>query len=74
MIMISSTELRNNMEKYFELAKLEKVVIQRENAEIFVLSEEKFLKPDKDLARAVTVDELLIGVKQDIREIYKVGK
>ena len=67
-------ELRNNMDKYFDLAKLEKVVIQRENAEIFVLSEEKYIKPDEDLARAITMDELFIGVKQDIREIYKLSK
>ena len=74
MIVISSTELRNNMEKYFDIAKLEKVVIQRENAEIYVLSGEKFLEPDEDLARAITMDELLLEVKEDIREMYKAGK
>jgi len=62
------------MEKYFDIAKFEKVVIQRNNAEKYVLSREKYLEPDEDLARAITMDELLLEVKEDIREMYKAGK
>ena len=49
-------------------------MIQRENAEIYVLSGEKYLEPDEDLARAIIMDELLLEVKEDIREMYKAGK
>jgi hypothetical protein len=30
--------------------------------------------PDTDLSRALTVDELLTGIKSDIREMYATGK
>lgn len=31
-------------------------------------------EPDEDLARAITAEELLVGVKEDIREISGQGK
>jgi hypothetical protein len=71
MIVISSTELRNNIKKYLDMAKKEEVVIQRGRTETFVLSEEKRLSPDDDLAQAITADELLLGIETDIREIYR---
>lgn len=76
MIVISSAELRNNMKKYLDLAKTQKVVIQRGRTETFVLSAEQYLIPDEDLARAITMDELLVGVEADIREMFrkKTGK
>ncbi len=74
MIVISSAELRNNMKKYLDLAASETVVIQRGRTETFVLQAEKHLAPDADLARAITMDELLIGVKEDLRDIFRKGK
>lgn len=71
MIIISSAELRSNLKKYLDLAKTEKVVIQRGRTETFVLSEEKYLAPDEDLARAVTGEDLLVGVESDIREMFR---
>ena len=46
MIVISSTELRNNTEKYLDIAKTQKVVIQREGTDSFVLTQELHLSPD----------------------------
>jgi hypothetical protein len=70
MIVISSAELRSNMKKYLDLANSETIVIQRGRTETYVLRAEKRLAPDDDLARAVTMDELLIGVKEDLRAIF----
>ena len=71
MLVISSAELRNNMKKYLDLAKTQQVVIQRGKTETFVLSEEKHLEPDDDLARAITAEQLLVGIKEDMREMFK---
>jgi hypothetical protein len=70
MIVINSAELRNNMKKYLDLANSETIVIQRGRTETYVLRAEKHLALDDDLARAVTMDELLIGVKEDLRAIF----
>ncbi len=74
MLVISSAELRNNMKKYLDIAKSEDVVIQRGKTETFILSMQKHLTPDEDLARAISMEDLLSGVKEDIREIYRTNK
>ena len=74
MLVISSAELRNNMKKYLDIAKSEEVIIQRGKTETFVLSMQKHLSPDEDLARAISMDDLLSGVKEDIREMYRTAK
>ena len=74
MIVINSAELRNNMKKYLDIAKTTNVVIQRGKAETFILSMEKHLVPDDDFYSAISMDELLIGVKEDIREMYSSKK
>jgi hypothetical protein len=73
MIVIDSVELRNNIEKYLDLATTETVVIQRNKTETFMLSK---LPPisDADLSRAITADELLAGIKSDIQAMYANGK
>lgn len=71
MIVISSAELRNNMKKYLDLAKTQKVVIQRGRTETFVLSQEQHLTPDEDLTRAITADELLAGIEEDIKQVFR---
>jgi len=71
MIVISSAELQQNTKKYLDIAKNETVVIQRGKAETFVLQAEKHLAPDDDLTRAITAEELLVGIEADIREIFK---
>jgi len=73
MIVISSAELRNNLKKYLDLANTEKIVIQRGKTETFILSAHQHI-PMVDLDRAVTKDELLDGIKSDIRTIYASDK
>jgi hypothetical protein len=58
MIAINSTELRNNMKKYLD-------------TEPYILLRQDVLEPDIDLARAITCEELLKGIKEDIHEMYK---
>lgn len=71
MRVISSSELRNNMKKYLDLAANERILIQRGRNETFVLMREDYLEPDEDLRRAISVKELLAGVEEDIRAAYK---
>ena len=74
MIVISSTELHDNVEKYLNLTRAEQVIIQRGETETFVLSSEQHLESDNDLSRAITVEELLEGVEGHIRKLYRQGK
>lgn len=71
MRVISSAELRNNMKKYLDLAIEEKIVIQRGKNETFVLTREEYLEPDEDLRRAISAEELLVGIEADIRTAYR---
>ncbi|NDV80417.1 type II toxin-antitoxin system Phd/YefM family antitoxin [Bacteroides sp. 51] len=71
MIVISSAELRNNLKKYLDLAKTQKVVIQRGKAETFVLTQEQYLQPDDNLAKGMTADELLAGIEADIQQLFR---
>ena len=70
MLVISLAELRNNMKKYLDLAKDETVVIQRGRTETFVLSRQERLSPDANLASAVTAEELLLGIVEDIKKMF----
>lgn len=71
MRVISSSELRNNMKKYLALVIEEKIVIQEERNETFVLTREEYLEPDEDLRRAISAKELLVGIEADIRTAYQ---
>jgi len=70
MLVISSAELRNNMKKYLDLAKDETVVIQRGRTETFVLSKQERLSRDVNLANAISAEELLIGIEEDLRKMF----
>ena len=59
------------MKKYLDLAIEEKIVIQRGRNETFVLTREEYLEPDEDLKRAISGEELLVGVEADIREAFR---
>lgn len=74
MRIISSSELRNNMKKYLDLAVDEKIVIQRGSNETFVLTREEYLEPDEDLRRAISAEELVVGIEADIRKAYQKRK
>ena len=71
MRVISSSELRNNMKKYLDLAVNEKILIQRGKNETFVLARAEYLEPDEDLRRAISAKDLLVGVEDDIRAAYR---
>ena len=71
MRVISSSELRNNLKKYLDLAANERILIQRGRSETFVLTREEYLEPDEDLRRSVNAKELLAGVEEDIRAAYR---
>ena len=70
MVIISSAELRNNMKKYLDIAKTEKVVIQRGRNETFVLVAQNNAA-EEDLARAITVDDVLERVREGLNEMFE---
>ena len=78
MKVISSTELRNNMKKYLDLAGSETVVIQRGKNETFLLQKREFIPeieisdeiPD-DFHRAITVEEAKIRVQKGLKDMFK---
>lgn len=70
MVVISSAELRGNMKKYLDIAKREQVLIQRGKNETFVLTAQQ--NPvEYDLARAVTVDEVIAKVREGLTEMFE---
>jgi Ca2+-binding EF-hand superfamily protein len=82
MTLVSTKEFNTHQEKYFDMAVNGNVCIQR-GENMFYLSyapfespnpEQPILEPDDDLRRAITMDEFLIGVKEDLREIFRKGK
>ena len=85
MLIVSSAEFRANQKTYLDqIDEGAEILIQRGKNKAYrvtpiaetdtVVSEEHILEPDEQLARAITVDELLEGVIADIREIYKKRK
>ena len=74
MIVISSTELCNDTEKYLDIAKTQKVVIQRKGADTFVLTQESYLSPDEDFHRAISMEDFRNGAKEHIRKLYSQKK
>ena len=70
MVIISSAELRGNMKKYLDIARNEQVVIQRGKNETFILSAQHN-HINYDLARAVTVDEVIEKVRERLTEMFE---
>ena len=70
MVVVSSSELRGNMKKYLDIAKREQVLIQRGKNETFVLMVQQ--NPvEQDLARAITVDEVIAKVREGLTEMFE---
>ena len=69
MIVISSAEFRNNMKKYLDTAKNERVIIQRGKNETFVLVAQNNAS-EADLARAITVDDVIDRVREGLNEMF----
>ena len=74
MRVISPSELKENMQKYLDLAGDEKIAIQRDGNETFILTREDYLEPDEDLRRAISAQELLIGIEADIRNNHVIAQ
>ena len=76
MTVVSSKEFMSNEKKYFDMAMTEEIFVKRNNT-MFVFMranenrEKKRLKPDDDLRRAITMDELRKRVHEDIHQWYK---
>ncbi|MDR2913207.1 MAG: hypothetical protein LBV38_08005 [Alistipes sp.] len=62
------------MKKYLDLAGTEQIIIQRGNNESFELVKKNYLKPDADFYRAVSAEQMLEWVLQDIDEMYKLPR
>jgi len=85
MLVISSRKFREKQGFYLGMAKNgEDIIVKsRENGSFvlvpvteddMIVRKEHILSPDADLARAITMDELLVGVKEDLRKMFKKGK
>jgi hypothetical protein len=76
MTVISSKEFVANEDKYFDMALSEDVCIKRDEYLFHLvctpgsIDEQKILKPDDDLRRAITKDELLEGIYANIAKMY----
>jgi len=76
MTVVSTKEFATNQEKYFDLAIDEEIFVKRGDM-MFLVSRvydnkpKKRLKPDDDLRRAITMDELLEKVLVDIDNFYE---
>ena len=70
MIIINSAELRNNMKKYLDLARTERVVIQRGRDETFLLVAQNNAS-DSDLSKAITVDDVIERVREGITQMFE---
>ncbi|MBP5559661.1 MAG: hypothetical protein J6X71_07830 [Bacteroidales bacterium] len=58
------------MKKYLDIARKEQVLIQRGKNETFVLTAQQ--NPvEYDLARAVTVDEVIAKVREGLTEMFE---
>jgi hypothetical protein len=70
MIVISPTELRAEQKKYLDMAEKQQVAVKRGNKMIHLVVKERLIT-DEDLANAMTAEELLVGIEEDIREMYR---
>ena len=84
MTIVSTKEFNTNQYKYFDLALDEQVFIQKGDDMFFLLYKnvdgmnmyhdasvyEEILEPDNDLCRAITAEELLERIHEDIRRKF----
>ena len=78
MTVVSAKEFNTHQEKYFDIAVNGNVCIKRGD-NMFYLSfapvkeeypEQPILEPDERLRNAITIDELLVGVNEDIHNYF----
>jgi hypothetical protein len=74
MTIVSSKEFVTNEDVYFDLAMTEQVFVQRDNITFVITransTEKNYLEPDDDLRRAITGEELLTGIYEDLEKFF----
>jgi len=74
MTIVSSKEFVTNEDAYFDLAMNEEVFVKRDNIMFIITrandSRKKYLEPDDDLRRAITGEELLTGIYEDLEKFF----
>lgn len=79
MTVVSSKDFATNHEMYFNMAVDEQVVVKKGNYNFYLICEpiinenvpeQVVLKPDDDLRRAITANELLSGIYEDIHTFF----
>lgn len=82
MLKITAGEFRDNPQRYLDQVDAgEELMLQRSGGKQYLvipaddvladIPPEYILEPDEDLERAISLDELLEGVKADIHEMFK---
>lgn len=82
MLKITAGEFRDNPQRYLDQVDAgEELMLQRSEGKQYLvipaddvladIPPEYILEPDEDLERAISLDELLEGVKADIHEMFK---
>ncbi len=79
MQVVSSTEFATHQDKYLKMAIEQDIYIEKGEKRFHLtyepcVEEQPILEPDEDLRRAITIDELLVGIKEDLREMFRNGK
>jgi hypothetical protein len=74
MTVVSSKEFTTNQDKYFDMALDEQVYIRKDDNMFIVTvaneNRKKYLEPDDDLCRAITGEELLKGINEDLENFF----
>ena len=75
MTTISSKEFATHQDRYFDMAIIDDVHIRRGRSTFRLVhnplvEEQVVLQPDEDLRRAITGDELLTGIYEDLETFF----
>jgi hypothetical protein len=71
MIVISPSELRSNLKKYLDLAKTERIVIQRGKTEMFELRRRERISEDPFFDNQENIEAIERGIKEIKEGKYK---
>ena len=85
MLIVSSAEFRANQKSYLDkIDEGAEILIQRGKNKAYrvvpvaendtIIPSDYILSPDENLRNAITFDELLVGVKNDLKEIFQARK
>jgi hypothetical protein len=75
MIVVSSKDFASRLDKYFDLAIDEQVIVNRGDYSFRIVldtmpKEQKILQPDNDLRNAITIGELRESTHEHIRKLF----